>query len=435
VDPSSTDPPGPDIEAEALVDAWFEEMKTFDPDGLDAAEVAADPELPERLDSMRKRFLDREQIRSLPPPEWLIEGFLVSGTLAWLGGPFNSGKSFLAIDWACCVATGRDWRGHSLIGGGGPVIMLTAEGSSGLDQRLEAWEQANGMEAPVTAYPWSIASVVRDRQNFAMSQDWEDFVRCCAELKPRLVTLDTQAQITVGLNENLPAEMSHYVEAVKHLQIETGATVLTVHHGKEQLRGATSVPGAADSIAMLTLAKPPARSGKPKHVQLTSLKMKDAEDFKPLDFSLVPLGRSAVLVDGAPEWVSKARIAGTDSDFDHGDGLADVLHIDPLTPMLKNLAKLRAVYEVGEHFTRDEAATVLAIRPSNVARALKPMLEKHWVGTTGTTTGKVYYLHPEPPPPPEQPDEDDSYDFVLDPGDSPHHPKSEIDEEDPEYDL
>lgn len=421
----------------------FVEDALEEPDtGLDPAHVAVDPELPARLEVMRSKFLDRQQIRDLPPPVWLIEEMLVQGTLAWLGGPFNSAKSFLAIDWACCVATGSSWRGKEVIGGAGPVVMLTAEGSSGLDQRLEAWEQANGLEAPVIAYPWSIASVTRDRGGFAVSRDWDDFCRVCAELKPRLITLDTQARITVGLNENLPTEMAHYIEALQHLQTLTGATILTVHHGQDRLRGSTSVPGAADSIAMMKLTKPSGiRSTKPKWVELRSEKQKDAEDFQTMQFSLAPLGRSAVLVDGAPDWVSKAKLAAS-TDFDHGgmdDETKEHFVADHSTPVMQKIADLLTVYGYEDRFTSAEAAEVLCLNKTSIAaRLLTPAVLMRLMGSEKAGRAKTYWLIDPIDIEADDRAADDDYDFELTleedekpMQDSMHHdPK-----EDPEYDL
>jgi hypothetical protein len=52
---------------------------------------------------------DQIEMRS---PQWLLRGTLERNTFALIFGDPGCGKSFLAIDWACRVATGTPCRGH-----------------------------------------------------------------------------------------------------------------------------------------------------------------------------------------------------------------------------------------------------------------------------------------------------------------------------------
>src|SRR5207253_1972667 len=81
----------------------------------------------------RVRVLDEAGFLSLPRPEWLVEGWLVRDALNLLSGRGGGGKSFLALDLALRVATGRDWHGHALAAG--PVIYIAAEGAGEIVQR------------------------------------------------------------------------------------------------------------------------------------------------------------------------------------------------------------------------------------------------------------------------------------------------------------
>jgi putative DNA primase/helicase len=47
----------------------------------------------------------------------------------------TSAKSFIAVDLACCVATGTQWRSHQVERG--KVLYLIAEGTSGLFLRVD----------------------------------------------------------------------------------------------------------------------------------------------------------------------------------------------------------------------------------------------------------------------------------------------------------
>jgi hypothetical protein len=64
-----------------------------------------------------------------------------------------------------------------------------------------------------------------------------------------MIVLDTQAMVTIGMDENSAQDMGVFIEAVKLLAAETGATVLIVHHSGVKggrARGSTSVRGAMD---------------------------------------------------------------------------------------------------------------------------------------------------------------------------------------------
>lgn len=52
-------------------------------------------------------------------------------------GQPGTGKSFLALDLAACIACGAPWFGHNTRQGG--VVYLAGEGHAGLSRRLRAW--------------------------------------------------------------------------------------------------------------------------------------------------------------------------------------------------------------------------------------------------------------------------------------------------------
>jgi hypothetical protein len=57
--------------------------------------------------------LTRAALHGLPDPEPLIGEVLDQATVALLYGRWGSGKSFIALDWAASVATGRPWQGKA----------------------------------------------------------------------------------------------------------------------------------------------------------------------------------------------------------------------------------------------------------------------------------------------------------------------------------
>jgi hypothetical protein len=86
------------------------------------------------------QFYDTNELMSLPPQQWLIYKVLPDCGLALLFGPPGEGKSFVALDWALCVATGEKWLGKHAVQQG-HVLYIAAEGGGGMKKRVAAWEQ------------------------------------------------------------------------------------------------------------------------------------------------------------------------------------------------------------------------------------------------------------------------------------------------------
>ena len=53
-------------------------------------------------------FMDFAEVQSLVMPKQLIEDYLPENSLVALIGESGAGKTFLALDMACCIATGKD---------------------------------------------------------------------------------------------------------------------------------------------------------------------------------------------------------------------------------------------------------------------------------------------------------------------------------------
>jgi len=75
---------------------------------------------------------------------FVIKGLIPECSLGSLYGPSGSYKSFLALDWACHVATGKDWDGHKVKQGA--VLYVAGEGGFGVTQRVRTWELQHQVE-------------------------------------------------------------------------------------------------------------------------------------------------------------------------------------------------------------------------------------------------------------------------------------------------
>lgn len=192
------------------------------------------------VEALLAEMLDVDQLRNVVPPQPLINGVLDLDTTAWLIGASGSYKSFVALDLAAHVGLGRAWRGHDVHQG--DVVYIVAEGARGMRLRVDAWEREHG---PLKGIRFLPRPVQADD-----AHGWAVLVEACRRLRPAFVVIDTQARVTLGLEENSNTDMGRYVAAVDAIKSATGACVLTVHHtGRNgtNARGASALDGAQDA--------------------------------------------------------------------------------------------------------------------------------------------------------------------------------------------
>jgi hypothetical protein len=197
------------------------------------------------------RFLDDEEIQSLPRPEWLIERLIPSHALALMYGQPGLGKTFLALDWAFHVATGKAWQGRQTKRG--EVVYVAAEGAAGMGPRVRAWKQRYGVEgcAGVHFLPEPLLLLQPDT-----ADSFAHAVRqVCSD--PAMVVIDTLARCITPGDENSPKDMGLFVAAADKIRVALNCTVLPLHHPTKASpveRGHGALRGAADCVMELRKA-------------------------------------------------------------------------------------------------------------------------------------------------------------------------------------
>jgi hypothetical protein len=240
-------------------------------------------EKPTLVDFLRSHLLTTDTLDTIPDPEPLIGSeVLFIDTLNWLVGKPGDGKSFVALDLAGCVATGIRWHGHSVRQG--RVLYIAAEGVRGVKRRVRAWEHKHGAKmAGVDFLPFPVQST--------NGGHWDALVGLAAEVDYTLIVVDTQARVTVGVEENSNKEMGTFVHQAERLRQASAACTILVHHtgaGSERGRGATTLDGALTTIMLCE------KSG--SVITLKCQKNKDAPQWDSFEFQLIPQVQSAVLV-------------------------------------------------------------------------------------------------------------------------------------------
>lgn len=184
-------------------------------------------------------------------PDWLVKGFLEVDSTAMLFSDPGVGKSFVAVDIACSVATGREWNGHRVQKG--PVAYICGEGHNGMARRFRAWEIARAEslnEAPLVISHGHASFTDVNSAAAVLSA----VKKLSAELgePPKLIIIDTVARTFGPGNENSTQEMGQFIQAVDSLRHATGAAVLLCHHTlrdrneKHRARGSMALTAALD---------------------------------------------------------------------------------------------------------------------------------------------------------------------------------------------
>lgn len=221
-------------------------------------------------------IIDWKEFEDLPEvlPTWLIRNLLPTGSLICLYGKRGEGKTFLALDWACCVATGTDWQGKRVKRG--RVAYLLAERPSGLGRRLRGWmnhvgmnEATGGERLKADGIRW----LVFGRQRFPLDvpDDRKRLIELLRKEFPppqdgevegnqglSLLVMDPLVFFMSG-SENDTNEMQGFIDGALDLVNELGCSLLLVHHeGKGNVnntlgaRGSSALEAGMDTVIYLS---------------------------------------------------------------------------------------------------------------------------------------------------------------------------------------
>lgn len=216
-------------------------------------------------------------------PEWIIDGLLERNTFSVCFGAPAAGKTFLVLDMALCVATGRQFHGHDVKQGS--VFYIAGEGHNGFARRAAAWAKDNDVSLKGVPFFKSSRSIVLTEQ-----ESVDEMMEVVAQMveqygHPEMIVVDTLARSMGAADENSTQSMGAVIMAIDEIRDTHDCTVLAVHHtghgNKDRARGSSALLGAVDCEFMVDKwsgADPIAK------IEVKWTKMKDAKMADPLNF-------------------------------------------------------------------------------------------------------------------------------------------------------
>lgn len=173
---------------------------------------------------------------------WLVDDSWVEGSVGFISGRSKSYKTWIAIDLALSIVSGKDFLGRFPVRKTGPVLLIQEEDPTGvLQERLRLIAKSKDMSPQVREcrddfikidypeYPLHIINL----QGFSLgSEDRVNQVRgLIAKINPVLVILDPLiVMLPQGVDEYKGGDISRVLQSVKMWREEFGCAIAIVHH-------------------------------------------------------------------------------------------------------------------------------------------------------------------------------------------------------------
>jgi hypothetical protein len=241
----------------------------------------------------------------LTPPRWLIKNLIETDSFGEIFGEPGCGKSFMAIELACCVATGTPFFGYE-IKYRGPVYYLAAEGRGGLVRRFRAWSIARGIPfegAPLflNETPLVLIDELSCKNAIAALRKKADELQA----PPSLIILDTWSR-NLGGDDSSPQDAAMGVTALDQVR-SCFQNVSCIHHSgqavKDRSRGWSGLRAAVDFEFRM-------EKGSDGILRLSCTKNKEAEIPEPMAFKFAGIDLGVKGEDDKP--VYSAVLSETD---------------------------------------------------------------------------------------------------------------------------
>lgn len=300
-------------------------------------------------------FLDRHDLDDLPTPDPLIEGILPRHGYGILRGRDGTYKSFVALDWSLCLATGKPWQGRT--SERVKVLYVAGEGAYGLAARVDAWEHASGHKIDAGAFVVRKSALNLHKPGRA----FQHLLEHVATGGYGFVVVDTLRRVS-GAADGNGSDMGTVVDNLDKIKRATlDGSVLTIAHTDKSDTDSRGYSGIEDDADFVWHAK-----RDEDVLTLKNTKMKDGPD-------------GAIFHLAATKTLDSLTLAATTAS-------------STTESQLRILDTLRQSFRDGASAGRLQEATGLP--KSSYYRALGELRDAGHVVNTGTKARPFYELRP-----------------------------------------
>lgn len=175
--------------------------------------------------------------RASDEPRWLVEGLWSAGAVGVIGGAPKSAKTWLALEMAVAVASGRPCLGRFGVPHPGPALVFAAEDAPiDVRERLEDLAEARGADFATL----DVRLIVEPAIRLDRVQDRARLRATVARHAPHLLVLDPYVRLQCGVDENDATEVSAILGSLRELSRAQSVAIALVHHTR---KGGAEDPG------------------------------------------------------------------------------------------------------------------------------------------------------------------------------------------------
>lgn len=202
-----------------------------------------------RGEALRGKMIPLAKIKPCLDANYIVQGWLLAGKISILYGASNVGKTFVTLDLAAHVASGKSWRGFKVKPG--PVVYVAAEGGDGIRNRIAAIQKV--VPDLLVGADFNLLPTHIDLH------EQGDAMALCEAMPTEtaaLVVIDTMARCMGSGDENSARDVNQFVANLSAIRDRTGAHVLVVHHSGKNAdagaRGSSALRAAVDTEIHVT---------------------------------------------------------------------------------------------------------------------------------------------------------------------------------------
>jgi RecA-family ATPase len=192
--------------------------------------------------------------KDVPRRSWIVQDMIPDRTVTLVSGDGGVGKTLLLAQLAVAVVTGGEWIGTCPVQG--PVVFVSAEDDlDELHRRLAVIAHAKGLDLAALVDLHFVTLAGRDAVMGAPDGKsgiiketplWRELVAIVGRIRPRLVVLDTLADVFAG-NEIARQEARQFIGLLRGMAITEETAVALLAH--PSLSGMASGSGTSGSTA------------------------------------------------------------------------------------------------------------------------------------------------------------------------------------------